>query len=93
MKLLVPLDGSTAAAHAPNHPLWIIAAQRPGALLILMNVQNAETLGLSDVMRAEGPALAAQQSEKILKNVPSHASEGLLTELTPDAPLGTATRV
>lgn len=66
MKLLVPLDGSAAAARALNHALWL-AEHRAGALLILLNVQNAETLGLSDVMRAEGEALAAQEAEEILK--------------------------
>lgn len=66
MKLLVPLDGSAASARALNHALWL-AERRAGALLILLNVQNAETLGLSDVMPAEGEALAAQESEDILK--------------------------
>lgn len=66
MKLLVPVDGSAASARALNHALWL-AEQRPGALLILLNVQNAETLGLSDVMRANGEALAAQVSEEALE--------------------------
>jgi nucleotide-binding universal stress UspA family protein len=66
MKLLVPLDGSAASACALNHALWL-AEHHPGALLILVNVQNAQTLGLPDVMRAEGEAVAAQESEEILK--------------------------
>jgi nucleotide-binding universal stress UspA family protein len=57
MKLLVPLDGSAASAHALSHALWL-AEQRPVATLILLNVQYAETLGL---------AFAAQKSEKILQ--------------------------
>jgi nucleotide-binding universal stress UspA family protein len=57
MKLLVPFDGSAASAHALNHALWL-AEQRPGALLILLNVQNAETLGLTGIMPDKGEALA-----------------------------------
>ena len=66
MKLLVPLDGSAASACALNHALWL-AEQHPGALLILVNVQNTQTLGLSDVIRAGGEAVAARESEEILK--------------------------
>jgi len=66
MKLLVPLDGSAASACALNHALWL-AEHHPGALLILVNVQNAQTLDLSDVMRAGGETVAAQESEEILK--------------------------
>jgi len=66
MKLLVPLDGSAASARALNHALWL-AEQHPGTLLILLNVQNAETPDLSDVMRAKGEALAAQASEEVLE--------------------------
>jgi nucleotide-binding universal stress UspA family protein len=57
MKLLVPLDGSAASSHALSHALWL-AEQRPDALLILLNVQNAEPLGL---------AFAAQKSQEILR--------------------------
>jgi nucleotide-binding universal stress UspA family protein len=86
MKLLVPLDGSAASAGALNHALWL-AEQRPGAVLILLNVQNAETLGLSDVVRAEGEALAAQEAEEILKK-PVSRCEALHTRCEARAEYG-----
>lgn len=66
MKLLVPLDGSLASAHALSHALWL-AEQRAGARLVLLNVQNTETLGLSDIMPEKREALAAEKSEEILR--------------------------
>src|SRR5271157_1268532 len=66
MKLLVPLDGSAASRKALDHALWI-AARHSGALIILLNVQNAETLGISDIMAKTGDeqALAARESEAV----------------------------
>jgi nucleotide-binding universal stress UspA family protein len=48
MKLLVPLDGSAASEHALDHALWL-ALKDSEAVVILLNVQNMETLGLSDI--------------------------------------------
>ena len=43
MKLLVPLDGSATSRHALDHALWL-ASGTAEAKVILLNVQNAETL-------------------------------------------------
>ena len=48
MKLLVPVDGSEAALHAVHHALKLVKGQ-PDAVVILLNVQNHQTLGLSDI--------------------------------------------
>ena len=48
MKLLVPVDGSAASQHAVDHALSLVQG-RPDAMLVLLNVQNRETLGLSDI--------------------------------------------
>jgi nucleotide-binding universal stress UspA family protein len=62
MKLLVPLDGSPASQHALDHALWF-AVKDPDAVVILLNVQNPETLGLSDIaVRTE----AIQGSQLVL---------------------------
>ncbi len=68
MKLLVPLDGSSASRHALDHALWL-ASDRPDALLILLNVQNAETLELSDIAVRTGDELAraARKSNSLLR--------------------------
>jgi nucleotide-binding universal stress UspA family protein len=68
MKLLVPLDGSAPSRKALDHALWI-AARQPGALIILLNVQNAETLGFSDIKAKTGNerALAARESEVVFQ--------------------------
>ena len=52
MKLLVPLDGLAALAHAPSHALCL-AEQHANAVLILLNVQNAETLPVGNHARGE----------------------------------------
>ena len=67
MRLLVPLDGSAASAHALSHALWL-AEQHADSTLILLNVQNAETLDLSQIMPEKSEVLAAERSEAILKN-------------------------
>jgi nucleotide-binding universal stress UspA family protein len=48
MRILVPVDGSAAAQHAVAHALWL-AHGRAGGMIVLLNVQNRETLGLSDI--------------------------------------------
>jgi nucleotide-binding universal stress UspA family protein len=66
MKLLIPFDGSAAAAHALAHALHL-AEQGADSLLILLNVQNVQTLGLSDILpREETAALGAEASEELL---------------------------
>lgn len=68
MKLLVPLDGSVPSRRALDHALWI-AARHSDALVILLNVQNAETLGFSDIMAKTGDeqALGARESEGVFQ--------------------------
>jgi nucleotide-binding universal stress UspA family protein len=68
MKLLVPLDGSPASAHALAHAVWL-SEQQPGSSLILLNVQNAETLGLSDIAprREERAELAAREADTVFE--------------------------
>jgi nucleotide-binding universal stress UspA family protein len=67
MKLLVPIDGSAAAARALAHALGL-AQQTADSQLILLNVQNAQTLELSDIQpRLEtAAALGAAASDKVL---------------------------
>ncbi|HEY8290491.1 MAG TPA: universal stress protein [Acetobacteraceae bacterium] len=68
MKLLVPVDGSTAALHAVQHALRL-AEGHPGATIILLNVQNHQTLGLSDISDEllDERELAARQSNRELR--------------------------
>lgn len=68
MKLLVPLDGSPASERALEHAVWL-AASNPGALLILLNVQTPDTLGLSDIRaKSENERdLADRQSAEVLR--------------------------
>jgi nucleotide-binding universal stress UspA family protein len=67
MKLLVPMDGSAASQHALDHALWL-ALKDPAAIVILLNVQNMETLGLSDIAVRTGREReeAIQSSELVL---------------------------
>lgn len=69
MKLLVPVDGSVASQRAVAHALWL-AQGRPGSAIVLLNVQNRETLGLSDIdVRTDGEReIASRQSVKALRN-------------------------
>lgn len=48
MKLLVPTDGSAPAQRVVAHALWLVQG-RPEAIIVLLNVQNRETLDLSDI--------------------------------------------
>lgn len=68
MKLLVPLDGSAASERALEHALSI-AAGNSGTLLILLNVQTPDALGLSDIRaRSESDQmLANRRSEEVLR--------------------------
>jgi nucleotide-binding universal stress UspA family protein len=66
MKLLIPCDGSAASAHALAHALHL-AEHSADSFLILLNVQNVQTLGLSDILpREKIAALGAEASEKLL---------------------------
>lgn len=69
MKLLVPVDGSAAAQHAVTHALWL-AYGRPEATIVLLNVQNRETLGLSETHAEteDEHRIAATRSAKTLRN-------------------------
>ena len=69
MKLLVPVDGSVAAYRAVIHALWL-AQGRPGSRIVLVNVQNRQTLGLSDIDVAErdDKDVASRRSQKALRN-------------------------
>jgi len=68
MKLLVALDGSPASERALEHALSL-AAGNPGALLILLNVQTPDALGLSDIRaRSENDReLALRRSAEVLR--------------------------
>lgn len=68
MKLLVPLDGSPSARRALDHALWL-ALKSPEASVILLNVQNEETLGLSDIAVRTGREReqASQRSRQVLR--------------------------
>ncbi|PPQ27819.1 universal stress protein [Rhodopila globiformis] len=67
MRLLVPSDGSSTAQRAVAFALWL-AQDRPTASIVLLNVQNRETLGLSDIdVATENERdLAERQSAKAL---------------------------
>ena len=67
MKLLVPIDGSIASHRAVEHAVWL-AQGRTGACIVLLNVQNRDTLGLSDIdaETSNETEIAADQSAKIL---------------------------
>jgi nucleotide-binding universal stress UspA family protein len=66
MRLFVPIDGSGSARAALAHALRI-AAHLAGSTIVLANVQNRRTLGLSDISAAEGDERepAERSSEEI----------------------------
>lgn len=68
MKLLVPVDGSVASYRAVAHALWL-AQGRPNSRVVLLNVQNRETLGLSDidVREHDEGEIALHRSQKLLR--------------------------
>ena len=69
MILLVPVDRSVAAYKAVVHALWL-SQGRPESQMVLLNVQNRETLGVSDIdarERDEGE-IASRQSQKALRD-------------------------
>jgi nucleotide-binding universal stress UspA family protein len=66
MKLLVPFDGSAAAAHALAHAIHL-AEHSADSLLILLNVQNVQKPGLLGILpREETTAHGTGASEKVL---------------------------
>lgn len=71
MKLLVPVDGSPASLRAVKFAIDQAKALT-GANLLLVNVQNLSTLGLSDATGLMPPAWIEQEEEK--------ASQGALRE-------------
>jgi nucleotide-binding universal stress UspA family protein len=48
VRIIVPVDGSTAANHAVAYALSL-ASDRPDSAVILLNVQSRETLEVSDI--------------------------------------------
>ena len=70
MRILVPIDGSAAAQRALTHALAILGGHQDG-LLILLNVQSAETLDVSDISGVMSAAhdrkLAARRSARALR--------------------------
>ncbi len=69
MKLLVPVDGSAAAQHALTHALWL-AHGRPEAVIVLLNVQTRQMLGLSDIdVETESESkIVSRRSARALRN-------------------------
>ena len=70
MRILIPIDGAAPAQRALAHALTI-ARGREDALIILVNVQSAETLDVSDVSGVVSVAadrkLAARRSAHALR--------------------------
>ena len=69
MKFLVPVDGSVAAYRAAAHALKLVQG-RPESEVVLLNVQNRSTLGLSDidVREYDEREIASRRSHKALRN-------------------------
>ena len=67
MRFLVPVDGSAASHRAVEHAVWL-AQGRAGASIVLLNVQNRESLGLSeiDADTSNEMEIAAEHSEQVL---------------------------
>ena len=70
MRIIVAVDGSTAANHAVAHALSL-ARDRPDTEIILLNVQSRETLEVSDIAAVitagADKEVAAHQSKKALR--------------------------
>lgn len=68
MKLLIPIDGSAASHRAVDHAVWL-ASGRPNTRVVLVNVQNRDTLGISDidVESSQEGDIAAHRSAKLLQ--------------------------
>jgi nucleotide-binding universal stress UspA family protein len=67
MRLLVPVDGSPEAQEAVRHAIRLAKAG-PNSAIVLLNVQNHETLGFSDIRgEIDTKNIAAAESAKILR--------------------------
>jgi nucleotide-binding universal stress UspA family protein len=68
MKILVPVDGSTAAQRALTHALRLVHEQAEAAI-VLLNVQTREMIGLSeiDVETGSEHEIASRQSARALR--------------------------
>jgi nucleotide-binding universal stress UspA family protein len=79
MMLLVPVDGSAASDHAVRHALWL-AGGRADAAIALLNVQNRDTLGLSDIHAEdedERQAAAAQSARTLHRGISACQEAGI----------------
>lgn len=70
MRIIVPVDNSAPAIHAVEHALRL-ARNSPGGEIILVNVQNQQTLEVSDVSAVISAHIdreaAARQSKRALR--------------------------
>jgi nucleotide-binding universal stress UspA family protein len=71
VRILVPIDGAAPAQRALAHALTI-ARGREDALIILVNVQSAETLDVSDV----SGVVSATADRKLAAHRSAHALRG-----------------
>jgi nucleotide-binding universal stress UspA family protein len=78
MKFLVPVDGSAASQRALHHALSL-GRLFPQAEIVLLNVQNRESLGLSDIDAQDADALAAGASQKVLRKATADCQAAKVT--------------
>jgi nucleotide-binding universal stress UspA family protein len=99
LRIVVPVDGSAPATRAVAHALSVVAGQ-PGAEIFLVNVQNLQTLDISDIsalMTVEvDRRLAARQSRISLRKAISlcgNAQAAFVTYAEIGSPAETIVRV
>ena len=90
MRIVVPVDGSTAANHAVGFAVSL-ARGRPDTEIVLLNVQSRETLEVSDiaaVITADADReTAARQSKRALRR-PTTLCRGAAVKFETRAELG-----
>jgi nucleotide-binding universal stress UspA family protein len=74
MRILVPVDGSGSANRAVAHAIAIVRG-RPDGKIILLNVQNQQTLDTSDVSRVTSVGANAARAAEQTKNAFGEAIE------------------
>ena len=99
LRIVVKVDGSAPATRAFAHALSVVAGQ-PGAVIVLVNVRNLQTLDVSDisaVMTVEvDRRLAARQSRISLRkaiNLCRKAQAAFVTYAEIGSPAETIVRV